>query len=465
MRITFWGGAQTVTGSMYHIRAGRTQLVLECGLYQGKRKETYARNRQFPFDLRHIDAVVLSHAHIDHSGNIPNLTAQGYDGPIYATDATRDLCASMLPDSGRIHEQDVAYVNKKRARQGLPPMEPLYTEADAIRAMRFFVGLNYGQTLRLSRDVKLTFYDAGHILGSAMVLLEVREEGKTKRLLFSGDLGQPDLPIIRDPTPMPEADYLMIESTYGDRLHPPLERMKGELAAIIDRVVERKGRIVIPAFAVGRTQDIVYDLHQLHAEGRIPPLPVYVDSPLATDVTQVFRLHPECYDAETWDFLHEEHKRDPLSFSLLRYTHSVEESKALNDAPNPLIIISASGMAEAGRVQHHLKHAITDPRNAVIITGWQAPNTLGRRIAEKQPYVKIFGEQFPLRAEVYTLYGYSAHGDRDDLLNWAAPGAERIRHAFVIHGDPQPAHALAQGLRKLGYERVDVPQRGDSITL
>ncbi len=465
MKITFWGGARTVTGSMYHIRAGRTNILLECGLYQGKRKETYERNRNFPFDVKHLDAVVLSHAHLDHAGNLPNLVDHGYRLLIYATDATRDLCASMLPDSGRIHEQDIAYVNKKRARKGLPPMDPLYTEADAIRTIRYFVGLNYGQTIPISRDVRLTFLDAGHILGSAMVLLEVEEDGRTKRLLFTGDLGQPDLPIVRDPEPMPEADFLMIESTYGDRLHPPIEETKTKLAEIVNRVAKRGGRIIIPAFALGRTQDIVYDLHQLYVEDRIPHLPIYVDSPLATDVTEVFRLHPECYDAETWDFLHHERKRDPLSFSLLRYTHSVEESKQLNEASNPIIIISASGMAEAGRVQHHLKLAIADPRNAVIITGWQAPHTLGRRIAERQPYVKIFGEEYPLRAEVYTMYAYSAHADRDDLLAWAKAGAGRVRRAFVVHGDPQPALALAEGLRALGYAQVDVPQRGETVLL
>ncbi len=465
MKITFLGGVGTVTGSMYHIRTNRQNILLECGLYQGKRRESYQRNQKIAVDIRRLDAVVLSHAHIDHSGNLPNLVKQGYDGPIYATHATRDLCAAMLPDSGHIHEQDVRYVNKKRARRNLPPMEPLYTEADAVHSLSYFVGVNYNRPLEIARDVRVTFLDAGHILGSAMVLLETKEHNRTLRLLFSGDLGQPNLPVVQDPTPMPPADYLMIESTYGNREHPPIEDIKEQLAAIVNKVAERGGRIIVPSFAVGRTQEIVYDLHQLIQEERIPEIPIYVDSPLALNVTEVFRRHPECYDQETRDFLTMSGDGDPFGFYRLRYVRSVAESKALNNTPNPLMIISASGMAEAGRVQHHLKHAITDPRNAVLIIGWQAPNTLGWRIAARQPHVRIFGEEFPLRAEVYTLYGYSAHADRDDLLTWARPHARVIKATFVVHGDPKPAQALAEGLREQGCRRVEVPRRGDKFTL
>ncbi len=465
MKITFLGGVGTVTGSMYLIRTNRKNILLECGLYQGKRQESYERNRKFNFEIRRLDAVVVSHAHIDHTGNLPNLVKQGYDGPIYATHATRDLCSAMLPDSGRIHEQDVHYVNRKRERKHLSPVEPLYTEADALETLRYFVSVGYGRPVEVTRGVKVTFFDAGHILGSAMVLLEVEEDGKFTRLIFSGDLGQPNLPIVRDPTPMPPADYLMIESTYGDRDHPPIEDVKEKLARIVNQVIRRKGRIIIPAFAVGRTQDIVYDLHQLINEGRIPHTPIYVDSPLAVNATEIFRLHPECYDQETRDFLAEYREHDPFGFYRMHYVHSVEESKELNEMPNPLIIISASGMAEAGRVQHHLKHAITNPRNAVLITGWQAPNTLGWRIAQQQPYVRIFGEEFPLKAEVHTLYEYSAHAGRKDLLNWARPRAEHIRTAFVVHGDPKPAQALASALEAEGYRQVVVPQRGDKFEL
>lgn len=463
MKITFLGGVGTVTGSMYLVRTNRKSILLDCGLYQGKREESYQRNQKLPIDIRRLDAVVLSHAHIDHSGNLPNLVKQGYSGPIYATRATAALCESMLPDSGRIHEYDVEYVNRKRAKKGQPPVAPLYTEDDALRMLNHFVGIGYGRTIRLARGVRVTFYDAGHILGSAMVLLESVENGRTVRLLFSGDLGQPGLPIVCDPTPMPPADVLLLESTYGDRLHPPLDDIKHNLAKVVNDVVARGGRIIIPAFAVGRTQEIVYDLHQLSYAGEIPELPIYVDSPLAVNVTEVFRMSPEYYDGETRAFIAESGNRDPFGFYRLRYVRSVEESKALNIAPNPMIIISASGMAEAGRVQHHLLHAIEDPRNAVLIVGWQAPYTLGRRIADREPQVRIFGDSYELRAEVRTFYGYSAHADRDDLLTWAADGVESVQSAFVVHGDVKPAQALAEGLTSLGYRRVVVPSRGDKV--
>ncbi len=473
MKIKFLGGVETVTGSMYLIRTNRQNILLECGLYQGKRKESYHRNRKLPLDIRRLSAVILSHAHIDHSGNLPSLIKHGYDGAIYATHATVDLCGAMLPDSGRIHEADVAYANKKRARQNKALFEPLYTEKDALKTLNHFVGVGYNRTIELARDVRLTFLDAGHILGSAMVLLETVEKGGPRRLLFTGDLGQPNLPIVRDPTPLPPVDYLMIESTYGDREHPVVRETQHVLGEIVNKVAGRGGRIVIPAFAVGRTQDIVYDLHQLTHAGEIPDIPIYVDSPLAVNVTEIFRLHPDCYDQETRDFIAESGNHDPFGFYRLRYVRSVEESKSLNEARGPLIIISASGMAEAGRVQHHLKHAITDPRNAVLITGWQAPHTLGRRLADKargryedtQLYARIFGEEFPVNAEVYTLYGYSAHADRQHLLDWAAPGVEHVQRAFVVHGDPEPADALAEGLRGMGYPRVEVPLRDEKFTL
>jgi len=464
MKITFLGGVGTVTGSMYLIHTNRHNILLECGLYQGKRDEAYARNHKIPVDIRRLNAVVLSHAHIDHSGNLPNLVKSGYDGPIYATHATQDLCGAMLPDSGRIHEGDVEYVNKKRLRKGQPPMEPLYTEADALRTLRYFVGVGYNRPIKITRGIRVTFLDAGHILGSAMVLLESDERDGTARLLFTGDLGQPKLPIVRDPVPMPPVDYLMIESTYGDREHPPVQDIQSQLADIVNTVAARGGRIVIPSFAVGRTQDIVYDLHQLTHAGRIPELPIYVDSPLAVNVTEIFRMHPDCYDSETRAFLAASDSDDPFGFYRLRYVRSVAESKELNTMPNPLIIISASGMAEAGRVQHHLKHAISDPKNAVLITGWQAPYTLGRRIAEEEPFVRIFGEEFELNAEVHTLYGYSAHADRTDLLDWATPHAHTVKTAFVVHGDPEPAQNLAGRLRELGYGKVIVPQRGEKFT-
>ncbi len=465
MKITFLGGVGTVTGSMYIVHTNRVNILLECGLFQGKRQESYDRNKHFDFDPRRIDAVVLSHAHIDHSGNLPNLIAQGCTAPVFATHATRDLCASMLPDSGRIQEFDVAYANKKRAKKGEPPVAPLYTEEDALYALQRMVGASYNHSLEIARDVRVTFFDAGHILGSAMVLIETKERNRPVRLLFSGDLGQPGLAIVRDPTPMPPTDYLMIESTYGDRDHPPVNDARNLLADAVRHAVKHGSRIIIPAFAVGRTQEIVYTLHEMVHEGQLPEIPIFVDSPLAVNATEVFRQHPECYDRETRALLESVESADPLGFRRLKYIRDVEESKALNTAPNPMIIISASGMAEAGRVQHHLKHAITDPNNIVLITGWQAPNTLGRRIAERQPVVRIFGEEFPLRAEVRVAYGYSAHADRTNLLEWARPQSPGNRGVFIVHGDTKPAQALADGLRNSGYRRVEVPARGDMIEL
>ena len=464
MKITFLGGVGTVTGSMYLVRINKRNVLLECGLYQGKRDKARKRNRKFDFDVRRIDAVVLSHAHIDHSGNLPNLVKSGYKGPIYATHATRDLCSAMLPDSGRIHESDIAYANKLRIRRGQPPMKPLYTARDALRSLKHFVSVGYKHTVSLGKGVKLTFFDAGHILGAAMVRLTWPEGNTTRRLLFSGDLGQPNLPIVRDPTPMPPTDYLMVESTYGNRTHPPIADMQKELAHIVNKVVARNGRIIIPAFAVGRTQEVVYDLHQLTLKGKIPEIPVYVDSPLALNVTEIFRRHPDCYDRETHDFISQNGGCDPFGFLRLRYVRSVAESKSLNDITKPIIIISASGMAEAGRVQHHLKHAVADGRNAILITGWQAPNTLGRRIVEKAEFVRIFGESFPLRAEVYALLGYSGHADRDDLCRWLKPRAKTVEAAFVVHGEPKPATVLAKIMTQMGYANVIIPQYREKIT-
>lgn len=462
MEIHFLGAAQTVTGSQHLISVNGRRVLLECGLFQGKRQEALERNRNLPFDAASIDVLVLSHAHIDHSGNIPNLVRNGFQGTIYSTFATRDLCSAMLRDSAHIQEQDVAYVNKKRARKGQPPVEPIYTTDDAIASLEHFISVGYNRPVPIAPGVRCTFLDAGHILGSALVFLEIEEPGHEQtRVLFSGDLGRDDMPILRDPTPAPEADILIIESTYGDRLHKLHEEAEQKLLRLIGETSENGGRVIIPAFSVGRTQEIVYSLHKLANTGLLPDVPVFVDSPLAVNVTEIFRLHPECYDEDVREFMNHDHHSDPFGFERLRYIRSVEASKALNDLQGPAVIISASGMCEAGRVQHHLKHAITDPHNAVLIVSWQAPYTLGRRLVERQPVVKIFGEEFPLRARVETINGYSAHADRNGLLGWAGPIARGLRHAFVVHGDPDPAAALADGLRQLGVHDAVVPEQGD----
>ncbi len=461
MQIQFLGAAQTVTGSQHLISVNGSRILLECGLFQGKRRKSFERNRNLPFDATSVDALILSHAHIDHSGNIPNLVRSGFQGSIYCTFATRDLCSAMLRDSAYIQEHDVAYVNKKRARKGLPPVEPIYTHADAIASLDHFVSVGYGRPVLVAPGVRCTLLDAGHILGSAIVLLEIEQGQRQTRLLFSGDLGRQDMPILRDPTPAPPADVLIIESTYGNRLHPPHEEAEQRLRALIGETCGHGGKVVIPAFTVGRTQEIVYSLHRLASAHQLPNVPIFVDSPLAVNATGVFRLHPECYDEELRAFIAQDRHPDPFGFDRLRYIRNTEDSRALNKLEGPAVIISASGMCEAGRIQHHLKHNIGDPRNTVMIVSWQAPHTLGRRLVERQKVVKIFGQEYPLRARVEAIHGYSAHADRDGLLDWVKPIARDLQHAFIVHGDPEPAMALADGLRQLGVRDVAVPEQGD----
>jgi metallo-beta-lactamase family protein len=462
MEIQFHGAAQTVTGSQHLVSVNGSRILLDCGLFQGKRRESFERNRNLPFDCAGIDALVLSHAHIDHSGNIPNLVRNGFQGPIYCTFATRDLCSAMLRDSGYIQERDVKFVNKRRARKGEPPVEPIYTIQDAIASLEHFISVGYNRPIPVAPGVRCTFLDAGHILGSAIVFLEIEETGQRKtRLLFSGDLGRNDMPILRDPTPAPSADVLLIESTYGNRLHDPHQDAEAKLLNLITETYAQGGKVIIPAFSVGRTQELVYSLHKLTHAHKLPDVPIFVDSPLAVNVTEVFRLHPENYDDEARAFMAQDGHSDPFGFSRLRYIRKVEDSKALNELEGPAVILSASGMCEAGRIQHHLMHNVGDPRNTILIVSWQAPHTLGRRLVERQPEVKIFGEKFPLRARVETINGYSAHADRNGLLGWAKPIVRNLRHAFIVHGDPEPATALADGLKQLGARSTAVPGPGD----
>ncbi len=442
MKLTFHGAACTVTGSQHLLEVNGTRVLLECGLYQGRRQDSFERNRQFPFDPRDIDVMVLSHAHIDHSGNIPTLVKQGFQGNILCTFATRDLCAAMLRDSAHIQRYDVEYVNKKRARNGLPPVEPVYTLEDAVQSLKHFLATGYERPFRITPEITLTFFDAGHILGSAIVVLDIEEKGQYRRLVFSGDLGRPDRPIIKDPTVIESADILLIECTYGTRVHESFPEAEKELEQVINTTYRRGGKVIIPSFAIGRTQELVYRLNLLKQRRDIPTeLPVFVDSPLAIDATGIFRLHPECYDEDVGRFLIE--KGDPFGFEQLRYTRSVEASKELNFLREPAVIISASGMAEAGRIQHHLKNNIEDERNTILIVGWQAPETLGRRIVEKQQVVKIFGEEYRLNAQVEVINGFSAHADRDELLNWVNAMRKKPDHTFLVHGDEPVAEAFA----------------------
>jgi len=408
MKITFHGAARTVTGSQHLLHINGYRLLLECGLYQGRRQESYERNRNFPFDPAKIEAVILSHAHIDHSGNLPHLVKKGYRGPIYTTHATAHLANIMLLDSGHIHESDAEFVNKRRAKRGEPPIEPLYTLEDAGQVAQYFESVEYDQPFEVLPGVVAHLVDAGHILGSAAVVLDIEKNGRSSRVWFSGDIGRRNLPLIRDPVLPSGADTLIMECTYGDKTHQDPQDSYNELRRVVTKTIARRGKVIIPAFAVGRTQELVYDLHQMIDQGEIPRIPVVVDSPLAVNASDIFRAHPECMDEESLDFLREDVHKSILGYGLVTYTRSVEQSKALNDIEQPMIIISASGMAESGRILHHLRNNIGDARNTVLIVSWQAPYTLGRRLADGETKIKIFGEEFTRRAEVVTIGGFSA---------------------------------------------------------
>lgn len=458
------GAAQTVTGSQHLLRINGYQVLLDCGLFQGRRADTYAINRQFPFDPTGLDAVILSHAHLDHCGNLPNLVRQGFQGPIHATPTTVDLTDLTLRDAGHIQESDIAYLNKKRARQGLEPAEPLYTAADAAAVADHLTPHPYNQPFEPAPGVVARLVDAGHILGSAGVVLDVEEKGRRVRLMFSGDIGRLGMPLLRDPIPPHEVDVLLMECTYGDQPHPSPEAAVLGLRDVLRRTLERRGKVIIPSFAIGRTQLLVYSLHQMFDAGDLPRVPVYVDSPMATSATEIFRRHPEDFDQEATDFLHKDPHGRIFGFDLLTFTRSVEESKAINERKGPLVILSASGMAESGRILHHLRNNIEDPRNTIVITSWMAPDTLGRRLAEGRKTVRIFGEEFPVRAEVASVDGFSAHAGQDYLEIYARASAGTLKRLVLIHGEPEAAEALRARLSDLKAP-IDYPERGTRIEI
>jgi len=467
MKLTFHGAVRTVTGSQHLLEINNQRILLDCGLYQGRRKEAFELNRKGFCAGSEIDTLVLSHAHIDHSGNVPSLVKRGFKGNIYTTSATRDLCAVMLQDSGFIQERDVEYVNHKRKKLGKRLFEPLYTKQDAVSSMKHFIGLGYEKPKQIADGVILTFFDAGHMLGSAHVAIdfEERNTGKTGRLVFSGDIGRKDLPIIRDPVvPHDGADILIIESTYGNRKHPSGSDIESELQRIVNKTYKKRGSLIIPAFAVGRTQQIIFILNKLYKEDKIPPLPVYIDSPLAIRTTEVFHLHPETFDLEVLEFM--EQGNSPFKFDALHLARSVEDSKRLNKMSDPAIIISASGMMEHGRILHHLKNRIGRPENTVLVTGWQAPYTLGRQIVNGEKTVKIFGEQYEVKASIESLTGLSGHADKDELVSWASDLKKKPASTFVVHGEVEASEALAGTLdRELGWNNLVVPELGQSFIL
>ncbi len=471
MKITFHGAARTVTGSQHLIEVNGKKILLDCGLYQGKRSESRERNKKLPFDARSIDVMVLSHAHIDHSGNIPNLVKSGFKGDIFCTSATRDLCVAMLSDSGHIQEKDAEFVNKRLRKRGDPEVEPIYTQQDAANAMEQFVGCGYLRPREILSGVTLTLHDAGHMLGSAMVALDIedQETKRTVKLVFSGDIGHPGMPILRTPSVFEEADIVIMESTYGGREHPPMDQTQTKFEDTIRETYKRGGKVIIPAFAVGRTQQIVFALNKLYNENDLPPnIPVFVDSPLAVDVTSVFRMHPEAYDEKVAAYMvNEDPDGDLFGFPRLKYVRKVEDSKTINDLKGPAVIISASGMVEFGRILHHLKNNIEDARNTVMIVGWQAPYTLGRRLVEGATEVRIFGEEYHRRAQVAVMNGFSGHADHSGLVNWVrAFQTRKPREIFLVHGEPTAAEALSASLKKdLSYTGVHIPDLHEEFIL
>ncbi|MBE0681244.1 MAG: MBL fold metallo-hydrolase [Anaerolineales bacterium] len=464
MRISFHGAAHTVTGSQHLIEVNGSKLLLDCGLYQGRRADTYERNLNFHYSPRGVDAVILSHAHIDHAGNLPNLVKQGYEGNIFATHATVDLASLMISDSAHIQESDAEFVNKKRAQRGEPPIEPLYTKQDVEEVAGMFKGVNYEEPFEPIPGVTVRFYEAGHILGSAGVSLEIEEKGKKIRLWFSGDIGRYKLPLLRDPVLPSAADYMIMESTYGDKSHSNPELAFTEFRDVVKRTVERGGKVIVPAFAVGRTQELVYHLNQMMFQDGVPRVPVYVDSPLAVNATDIFKRHLECFDAETAKFVAEA-RHPALDFKMLTYIRSVDESKALNERTDPMVIISASGMAETGRIVHHIKNNIENPKNTICIVSWQAPNTMGRRLADREPQVNIFGEVYKRKCDIATIGGLSGHAGQDLLVKYAMGVKDSVKQIFLVHGEEKQAMTLKDLLHERNLSQIHYPDLHESVDL
>jgi len=465
MKLSFFGAARSVTGSMHLVESEGRRILLDCGLAQGHRAEVFERNAHLPFDPKTIDIALLSHAHIDHCGNLPTLVKSGFRGQVHCTNATRDLVGLMLRDSAHIQEQDAEYMNKKAARKGQPQVKPLYSSQDAETTIPRLNGRAYDAWFNLNGSVngRVQFIDAGHILGSAITILELNDQGRALRVGFTGDLGRCNTSILRDPQTARGLDYLIIESTYGNREHPPVEEAMHDLRRIVHQTIARGGKVVIPAFAVERTQEVVYALHQQNHDGALASTPAFVDSPLATNATEVFRMHLECLRDELRSQLLSQH--DPFGFGQLKYTHSVDESKKINAVHGAAIIISANGMCEAGRVLHHLKNNIEDEKNTILFVGYQAENTLGRRLLDGAKKIKIFGDEFNVRAQIEVAHGFSAHADKNELLDWVAGARENLKGTYVVHGEEDASLAFAESLRALGSFSMTVPQPSQAIEI
>lgn len=462
MRVHFLGATRTTTGSMFLLEVNEQRLLLECGLFQGHRGESIERNCCFPFDARQIDAVVLSHAHIDHCGNLPNLCCQGFTGSVYCTFATRDLASIMLEDSAHVQQADAEFVSRKRAKKGLPPVKPLYSVTDAEKAVRQFVAINYDRPIAVANGVTVSFRDAGHILGSAQVVLDIRENGKKFRYLVSGDVGRGQDDILRDPEGVEDVDYLQIESTYGGREHTARTSTQAEMGRLVRDTLDQSGIVIIPAFSVGRTQQIVYELHQLANEGLLPQVPIYVDSPLSVNATEIYRLHPECFNDSIYRFLRE--KANPFGMENLTYIRELAHSMKLNELKEPAIIISASGMCEAGRIRHHLRNHIGNARNLVLFIGYCAEHTLGAQILARQNPVNIFGEPQAVRAKISSCDAFSGHADKNELARYVDGIKGDIKKIMVVHGEESQSLAFAEALRlKRPGAEVLVPEYKQAV--
>ncbi len=468
MKITFLGAAKTVTGSCYYIETRNTKFLVDCGMFQGHSKEIALNKEEFPFNPADLNFILLTHAHIDHSGRIPKIFIDGFKGDIYATKATSELCSIMLPDCGHIQELENEWLNRKRQRAGKHPVEPLYTYQNAVDCISLFKNVNYDEVFKINDEIKVRFNDAGHILGSSIIEIWIDENGEETKVVFSGDLGNKDIPILKDRTPIESADYLIIESTYGNRLHDDKKNKVERFVDIILETIERGGNVVIPSFAVGRTQEVIYDLYKQRGKldekiNKLFHIPVFVDSPLALSATEIFRRNLDCYDEEAREYI--ENGDNPLDFPGLQFTKSPDESRALNDRRDNIIIISASGMCEAGRIKHHLKHNLWRKESTILFVGYQAIGTLGRKLVDGAKKVKLFGEDILVNAKIEMIEGFSGHADRDGLLEWVGKFRKKPAKVFIVHGEEEGMGEFAGLLsQKFNLETV-IPSKGESFVI
>ncbi|MBN2727977.1 MAG: MBL fold metallo-hydrolase [Bacteroidales bacterium] len=464
MKIRFIGATREVTGSKHLIttESGK-KILLDCGMFQGKGKETDSSNRDLGFVPREIDYIILTHAHIDHSGLIPYLFTLGFEGSVICTDATRNLCSLMLPDSGFIQEYDIKWYNKKLVKQGLPPIKPIYTHKDAIKAMKLFIGVSLNRDYKIEDNITVKFTNSGHMLGSAVANLSILENGKMTRIAYTGDVGRPTNRIVKPPAPFPQTDILITESTYGDRIHDPHHESEDALLKIVeDTCVNKGGKLIIPSFSVGRTQEIVLSLNNWFNEGRLPLIDIYVDSPLSVNVTEVFRMHPECYNKDLQEVL--ESDSDPFGFERLHYIKLINDSKKLNNLKRPCVIISASGMAEAGRVKHHIKNSIEDAKNTILMVGYCAPTTLGARLQQGHEEISIFGHKYKINAAIKRLESFSGHGDYTEMASFIeCQNKDELQKIFLVHGDYEAAEHYKSYLEEKGFKNIEIPERDYEI--